>query len=75
MKKLDWYLKWVATALICVGAALISLDIYPIGPIVSNVGTLIWLIVSIMWREKSLIVVNVVVFVIYTSGLLYKLLT
>jgi hypothetical protein len=74
MKSIDWYLKWAATSLICVGALLISLDIYPIGPIVSNVGTLLWLIVSIMWREKSLIVVNTVVFLIYTSGLLYKLL-
>lgn len=74
MKTIDWYLKWIATALICVGALLISLDIYPIGPIISNVGTFTWLIVSIMWREKSLIVVNTVVFVIYTSGLLYKLL-
>jgi hypothetical protein len=71
--KLDFYLKWTATAFICLGALLISLDVYPIGPIVSLIGTAIWLVVSIMWREKSLILVNGVVLIIYLVGLITKL--
>lgn len=71
--KLDFYLKWLATAFICVGALLISLNIYPIGPIVSLCGTAIWLVVSIMWQERSLILVNGVVLIIYSVGLITKL--
>jgi hypothetical protein len=71
--KLDFYLKWLATAFICVGALLISINIYPLGPIVSLTGTVLWLIVSVMWREKSLILVNAVVLIIYTVGLISKL--
>lgn len=73
MYKLDFYLKWIATTFICMGALLISLDIYPVGPIVSLTGTAFWLVVSIMWREKSLILVNSVVLIIYTVGLISKL--
>ena len=73
MYKLDFYLKWTATAFICVGALLISLNIYPVGPIVSLCGTAVWLVVSVMWKEKSLILVNSVVLIIYTVGLITKL--
>ena len=73
MRKLDFYLKWTATAFICIGALLISLNIYPVGPIVSLIGTAIWLVVSIMWKEKSLILVNGVVLIIYSVGLITKL--
>jgi len=52
---------------------LISLNIYPVGPIVSLCGTALWLVVSIMWKEKSLILVNSVVLIIYTVGLITKL--
>jgi hypothetical protein len=73
MKKLDWYIKWAATAFICAGALCTSLNIYPLGPILLNIGTVLWLIVSIMWREASLIAVNAIVLVIYTTGLVVKL--
>jgi hypothetical protein len=71
--KLDFYLKWTATAFICLGALLISINVYPLGPIVSLTGTALWLVVSIMWRERSLILVNSVVLLIYTVGLISKL--
>jgi len=74
MKKLDWYIKWAATTVICAGALCTSLNIYPLGPLLLNIGTVLWLIVSIMWREASLIAVNAIVLVIYTTGLVVKLL-
>ena len=73
MKKLDWYIKWMATAFICAGALCTSVNLYPLGPILLNIGTVLWLIVSIMWREASLIAVNAIVLVIYTTGLIVKL--
>ena len=74
MKKLDWYIKWSATVVVCAGALAASLDIYPLGPVLLNLGSLLWLIVAVMWRERSLIVVNGVVLAIYTTGLAIKLL-
>ena len=57
-KDLNWYLKWLATAILIVGTAVNSLGYYPEGPIILSVGGLIWLIVAIRWREPALIVVN-----------------
>ena len=74
MKKLDWYIKWSATVVVCAGALAASLDIYPLGPVLLNLGSLLWLIVAVMWRERSLIAVNAVVLLIYTVGLAVKLL-
>jgi hypothetical protein len=74
MKSIDWYLKWAATAVICVGSLATSLNIYPMAPILMNIGTILWLIVAVIWRESSLIVVNTIVLLIYTGGLSYKFL-
>ena len=72
-KKADFYIKWLATAVTIVGAILTSLNYYPAGPSLLNLGAFLWLIVSIMWREASLIAVNAIVLVIYTTGLVVKL--
>ena len=74
MKTLDWYLKWSATVIVCAGALAASLNIYPLGALLLNLGSLLWLVVGVMWRERSLIAVNAVVLVIYTVGLAVKLL-
>jgi hypothetical protein len=73
-RKLDFYLEWLATAVCIVGALFTSLNHYPLGPILLNVGTLFWLIVSIMWKKHSLIVINAAILVIYTAGLMVQLL-
>lgn len=74
MKKLDFYLKWVATAITIAGAVFASINIYPAGPILLNLGAFLWLIVSVIWREWSLIVINATLLIIYTVGLAVKLL-
>ena len=73
-RKLDFYLEWLATAVCIVGALFTSLNYYPLGPILLNVGTLIWLVVAIMWRKPSLIVINATILIIYTVGLIVKLI-
>jgi hypothetical protein len=74
MKTPDWYLKWLATLVTVVGAICTSVNMYPAGPVLLNLGAAIWLIVAIMWREMSLIVINVTLLLIYTVGLIVKLL-
>lgn len=73
MKKLDWYLKWVATAILIAGTGINGLGFFPLGPIVLTVGGLLWLVVSIMWREPSLIVTNGIMTVTGIGTLCYSI--
>lgn len=72
MKDLNWYLKWTATAILIVGTAVNSLGYYPAGPLILVLGGLLWLIVSIRWKEASLIVVNSVMTATGLAGLILK---
>jgi hypothetical protein len=72
MRDLNWYLKWIATAILIVGTAVNSLGYYPEGPIILAIGGILWLIVSIRWREPSLIVVNSVMTATGIAGLVAK---
>ena len=74
-KDILFYLKWLATFVTIAGAVCTSINMYPEGPILLNVGAFIWLIVSIAWREWSLIVINATLLLIYTVGLVAKLAT
>lgn len=73
-KDLVFYLKWLATFVTIVGAICTSINIYPAGPALLNLGAFIWLIVAIIWREWSLIVINATLLIIYTVGLIIKLI-
>jgi len=72
MKDFNWYLKWTATIALIIGTAINSLGYYPAGPIILAVGGLMWLVVSIRWRELSLIVVNSVMTATGLAGLVLK---
>jgi len=73
-KDITFYLKWLATFVTIVGAVCTSINVYPLGPALLNVGALLWLIVAIKWREWSLITINATLLAIYTIGLLVKFL-
>jgi hypothetical protein len=74
MNKLDWYAKWTATAILIVGTAVNSLGYYPAGPLILALGGVIWLAVSIHWREPSLITTNAVMLATGLAGLAWKYL-
>ena len=74
-KEIVFYLKWVATFVTIVGAVCTSVNLYPLGPALLNLGAFIWLIVAVAWREWSLIVINATLLAIYTIGLVVKLAT
>ena len=74
MKSLDTKLKWTATAVLIVATAFTSLNIYPLGPILYLIGGLLWLIVSIRWKEPALIVTNAVLASVNLIGLIYNLI-
>jgi hypothetical protein len=75
MKTPIWYLKWLATFVTIAGAVCTSINMYPEGPALLNLGAFFWLIVSVVWREWSLIIINATLLLIYTVGLVVKLAT
>jgi hypothetical protein len=58
--------------ILIVGTAINSMGYYPEGPITLAVGGVIWLVVSIRWREASLIVTNGVMLVTGLGGLAWR---
>ena len=70
--KIDFYLKWLATGLLIIGCFFVSINVYPLGPIINLIGGGVWLIVSLMWKEWSLIVTNSVLLGVNALGLIYK---
>ena len=73
MHKIDFVLKWIATSILIVGCFVNSAfpDLYPAGPILLAIGGIVWLIVSCMWREWSLIVTNGVMTAVGLIGLAF----
>lgn len=71
-KKIEFLFEWGSTIILLCGAALTSLNIYPMNVFMSIAGNLGWLVVSIIWRKPSLIVIQLVITVIYIVGLIDK---
>lgn len=56
---LDWYLKWVASFIVLSAMAIRGipeLQMYDL--ILSIIGIFLWLLVSIMWKDRALILLN-----------------
>ena len=63
-------MKWVSTAVMLLAALAIVEGVHPLSIYLLNLGSLTWLITSIMWREWSLIVVNASLLLVYVYGLI-----
>jgi len=62
-------MKWISTAIMLLAALAIVEGVHPMSIYLLNLGSLAWLITSIMWREWSLIVVNASLLLVYVYGL------
>ena len=58
----DWYLKWVASILVLISLAMRSAGIdYRMYDLVFGLaGIILWLWVSIIWKDRALIMLNAV---------------
>ena len=72
---LDWYIKWFASIVLIIGAAVTALDMYPYNMYFQFVGITGWLIVGIMWKDWALIVVNSIGSLILLAGIIHYLTT
>ncbi|MDB9772295.1 hypothetical protein OAD33_05625 [Alphaproteobacteria bacterium] len=71
MKKIE-ILKWTATLTLIIGTAVNSYGYYPEGPLILALGGFIWLIVSIIWKEWSLIITNGILTLMGLIGVIIK---
>ena len=56
---IDWYLKWVASAFVLSAMAIRGIPEFTFIDLgLSSVGVFLWLIVSIIWNDRALIILN-----------------
>ena len=67
---LSWYIKWLATFTIIVGAVFNSFEVVPYNLFIMASGVLLWLLVGLLWFDRALIVLNTAILVIYFSGII-----
>lgn len=70
MKKPYQWLAWIGTASLLISSILAAVNIYPyyvFGFIISNI---LWTLIGILWQEKSLIILNAGLTIIYAIGLM-----
>jgi len=70
LTKVKPYIEWIATVCFLISVALTSLNYYPEYLYASLVTNLLWLVVGIIWRKWSLIIVETVVCIMYTIGII-----
>jgi len=68
---IDWYIKWIASAiLLCAMASRSNPELAVYDQAFSLVGTLGWLIVALIWKDRALIILNTAAVIILGSGLI-----
>ena len=56
---MDWYIKWVASIVILMAMSIRGVDGYQIYDLyLSLIGIFLWGIVSIIWKDRALIMLN-----------------
>jgi len=68
---LSWYIKWVSSFLILAAVACRSTGVLPMFDLwFSVMGTIGWFAVGMLWHDRALILLNGVLVVILTMGLM-----
>ena len=68
---LDWYIKWFASVVLIFGAITTAMNMYPYNMYFQFIGISGWLIVGAMWKDWSLITVNIVGSIIMLFGIIH----
>jgi len=68
IKRVDG-LKWTACIILIVELMLTSYNIYPLNLYFMVIGTFLWIMVSFLWKETSLMILNIIACLIGLSGI------
>ena len=66
----SWYIKWASSIILIVAMLFTSANMFPVNLYIANIGFVGWLVVGMMWQDRSLIVLNSVSLAIYSLGIL-----
>ena len=66
---LDFYVKWSATIMALVHVWLISHDVQPWYKYTGVTQAALWLWLGLLWRQPSVIILNVVMIAMYLKGI------
>ena len=66
----DRYIKWFSSIVLIIGMMFTANNIYPLNLLFHVVGLIGWIIVSVMWNDRSLILVNAIGLTIYINGMI-----
>ena len=68
---IDWYIKWVASAILLLAMAVRSSpDLAIYDQTFSLIGCFGWLVVALIWKDRALIILNTAACLILGSGLI-----
>ena len=67
---LSWYIKWASSIILIIAMLFTSSSMFPINLWIANLGFIGWLLVGMLWHDRSLIVLNSVSLAIYSLGIL-----
>ena len=73
-KDLVWYTKWTSSVCLIIGMALTSANLYPLNMYFQLTGIIGWLVVGMLWHDRSLIVLNTVGASLFISGIISSFL-
>ena len=68
-KPLDFYIKWLATFVALTHVVLTAHDVAPYYKFSGMLNASLWVLLSFLWREPSLIILNLIMVAIYVHGL------
>ena len=67
---LSWYIKWASSIILIIAMMFTAVELFPFNMFIANIGFIGWLIVGMLWHDRSLIVLNAISLAIYSMGLL-----
>ena len=70
VKPYQW-LAWLATTCLLIAAVLAAFNVYPLYIWAFIFSNSLWILVGILWKEKSLVAMNLGLVSIYVVGLLF----
>ena len=68
VKPYQW-LAWLSTGCLLGAALLAAFNVYPYYIYAFIISNSLWVLVGVLWKEKSLVVMNLGLTVIYVAGL------
>jgi len=63
-------LAWLGTVILLIAATMASFNLYPWYSYAFTLANGIWVLVGVLWKERSLIVLNAGLTIIYIIGLI-----